>query len=326
MRDTESIETCPVCLESLSSPIQRSSSERQRVNCRNCGEHVFEQITLDALSEWTGSSEQRNKVAFRIRRTPVWRVVSLDVLDQLRLSDSELPSATERIDNLVVHLAREYAPGQSVTIDPAFLRAITGAATEEQAEWIVKQAMNMNLIDGDVIEALGRTVRKVKRATLSIAGWGRFDELMRQGVGSRHAFMAMQYRDRQLEIAYKYHMKPAVAETGFQLRAMADEHQTAGLIDDRMRVEIRTSRFVVCDLTHGNRGVYWEAGFAEGVGRKVFFTCRQDVLEDKSAEENPHFDTSHQLIIPWDPSDMPTFKNRLKSAIRATLPDEAKMS
>ena len=40
-----------------------------------------------------------------------------------------------------------------------------------------------------------------------------------------------------------------------------------------MRVQIRASRFVICDLTHGNRGAYWEAGFAEGIGRPVIFVC-----------------------------------------------------
>jgi len=36
----------------------------------------------------------------------------------------------------------------------------------------------------------------------------------------------------------------------------------------RMRLEIRRSRFAVVDLTHGNRGAYWEAGFAEGLASR----------------------------------------------------------
>jgi nucleoside 2-deoxyribosyltransferase len=49
-------------------------------------------------------------------------------------------------------------------------------------------------------------------------------------------------------------------------------------IDDQMRVALRTSRFVVADLTRGNRGAYWEAGFAEGLGRPVIYTCRMNGL------------------------------------------------
>jgi hypothetical protein len=92
-----------------------------------------------------------------------------------------------------------------------------------------------------------------------------------------------------------------------------------------MRVEIRTSRFVICDLTHGNRGAYWEAGFAEGLGRPVFYICRRDVLNDRNHPDHPHFDTAHQLIIEWNPADPATGMQELKDVIRATLPAEAQM-
>jgi nucleoside 2-deoxyribosyltransferase len=63
-----------------------------------------------------------------------------------------------------------------------------------------------------------------------------------------------------------------VAATGFILRRLDDEPK-AGLIDDRMRAEIQASRFVIVDLTHMNRGAYWEAGYAEGLGKPVIYTC-----------------------------------------------------
>jgi len=40
-----------------------------------------------------------------------------------------------------------------------------------------------------------------------------------------------------------------------------------------MRVEIRSAKFLVADLTDENRGAYWEAGFGEGLGKKVYYTC-----------------------------------------------------
>jgi nucleoside 2-deoxyribosyltransferase len=58
-------------------------------------------------------------------------------------------------------------------------------------------------------------------------------------------------------------------------------------ISTQLRVNIRRSRFLVCDLTHGNRGAYWESGFAEGLGKPAIYTCRKDVFED-SAELTAH--------------------------------------
>jgi hypothetical protein len=55
--------------------------------------------------------------------------------------------------------------------------------------------------------------------------------------------------------------KSAVATAGFELRKLTDG-QTAGLIGDQMRAAILACLILIADLTHGNHGAYWEAGFA----------------------------------------------------------------
>jgi hypothetical protein len=90
-------------------------------------------------------------------------------------------------------------------------------------------------------------------------------------------------------------------------------------------VRIRQARFLVCDLTHGNRGAYWEAGFAEGLGIPVIYTCRQDVFSDAAHECHPHFDAAHWVTVPWDPADPGPAAAKLKAVVRATLPSEAKL-
>ena len=115
--------------------------------------------------------------------------------------------------------------------------------------------------------------------------------------------------------------KQAVADTGFELYRL-DEKPQAGLIDDRLRVEIRNSRFLISDLTHDNSGAYWEAGYAEGLGKPVIYTCKKEKFDkDKS-----HFDTNHHLTVKWDTDNIEDAVKSLKATIRATLPDEAKLS
>jgi nucleoside 2-deoxyribosyltransferase len=75
---------------------------------------------------------------------------------------------------------------------------------------------------------------------------------------------------------------------------------------------------VIADLTHDNNGAYWEAGFAEGLGRPVIYTCRKQKWDATKS----HFDTSHLNTIIWDP----IWDTRLTATIRATLPGEAKMT
>lgn len=79
--------------------------------------------------------------------------------------------------------------------------------------------------------------------------------------------MAMEFND-EMDCVFKDRFKPAVGAAGFKLPDLR-EGQPAGLIDNQLRVALRTSRFVIADLTHGTNGAYWEAGFAEGLGRPV---------------------------------------------------------
>jgi hypothetical protein len=75
-----------------------------------------------------------------------------------------------------------------------------------------------------------------------------YEQLMRSSPKSRLAFMAMKYNDAEPDAFFRDYPKPAVAAVGFDLRRN-DEAPEAGLIDNRMRVQIRARRFVVCDLS-----------------------------------------------------------------------------
>ena len=83
-----------------------------------------------------------------------------------------------------------------------------------------------------------------------------------------------------------------------------------------LRVEIQSSRFLIADLSHRNAGAYWEAGYAEGLGKPVIFTCS----EAKFAEAS-HFDTNHHFHVLWDETNPEAATKKLKASIRATIPE-----
>jgi len=137
--------------------------------------------------------------------------------------------------------------------------------------------------------------------------------------------MAMPYGEKELNTIVEDVFKPAVKQTGFDLSRLDGPDQPAGLIDDALRVAIRTSRFLIADLTHENRGAYWEAGYAEGLGKHVIYTCEEKKFDGLQT----HFDTNHHLTIKWDasaPDKLKRAAEKLKTTIRATLPAEAKLS
>jgi nucleoside 2-deoxyribosyltransferase len=128
--------------------------------------------------------------------------------------------------------------------------------------------------------------------------------------------MAMQYGDPLLTRIVNEHFRPAVRDTGFRLIRLDDEPK-AGLIDNRLRVEIQSARFLIADLTHENSGAYWEAGYAEGLGKPVIYTCEASIWKAKKT----HFDTNHSQTVVWTEENIKSATEELKATIRVTIPE-----
>ena len=83
--------------------------------------------------------------------------------------------------------------------------------------------------------------------------------------------------DPTLNPAWENGICPALKAAGFDpIRIDLEQHNDD--INDRVRAEIRRSRFVVADFTGHRNGVYFEAGFALGLGLPVVWLCRRDEL------------------------------------------------
>ena len=110
----------------------------------------------------------------------------------------------------------------------------------------------------------------------TVKGWTHLDTLRTTQVESSLAFVAMWF-DPSMDDVWSEGFEPAIAEAGYRaMRVDLPEHNDR--IDDKIISEIRRSRFLVADFTHGKDGarggVYYEAGFAHGLGIPVVFTCR----------------------------------------------------
>jgi hypothetical protein len=193
--------------------------------------------------------------------------------------------------------------------------AITPRSPHAGLEWVLQQHSSKGLI-----EEHGR-YEPNWFLSLTMAGWDHYEALRQAQIVSRTAFMAMKFGDEELNRVVDNCFRPAVDRTDFELRVLTDK-QPAGVIDDQLRVALRTSRFVIADLTHGSNGAYWEAGFAEGLCRPVIYTCRKPEWDERKT----HFDTNHLVTIIWEPDQLEDAGTRLTATIRATLPGEARLT
>ena len=125
----------------------------------------------------------------------------------------------------------------------------------------------------------------------------------------------MQFGDPALDLFVQDIVKPTVKEgIGCDLVDMRDIAR-AGVIDNIMRTQIRDAAFLIADLTHDNPGAYWEAGYAEGLGKPVIFICEKEKFEAKRT----HFDTNHCTTVPWSRDDDDGFRQALIAALRRSL-------
>jgi hypothetical protein len=266
--------------------------------CKNCGEFRIAGSALSGLGS-------RKTLLPRLRG---WiydqnnaREVPLVTTDRVKLlGQMPLPTLVERANRLLAHVAKKLAKLGDVFLlkDPSYL-PVTYSADPGEVLFLMRFLEEKGWISG----------RAVGAAEVTAEGYTHLDSLTRKGAASTQGFVAMWF-DESLRGAYEQGLEPAVRHAGYQpLRVDSVEH--SGRIDDEIIRQIRASRFVVADFTGHRGGVYFEAGFAMGLGMPVIWACRGDCIKDL------HFDIRQYNCVEWkEPADLAI---KLQRRIEAVL-------
>lgn len=159
-------------------------------------------------------------------------------------------------------------------------------------------------------QAIGR-----RSVIISPQGYSRIADIENRRPSLIQGFVAMWF-DPSMSEAYSNGMEEGISRAGYKaIRIDRKDHNNK--IDDEIIAEIRRSRFLVADFTHGDGGprggVYYEAGFAQGLNIPVIYTCRKDQID------RVHFDTRQFNHILWEnPKDLAI---QLERRISATIGD-----
>ena len=284
-----------------------------RIDCSKCGDY---KITREDLEDVGG-----------IRTSPIFQALASHTIRKLRqqrplvdlqflqaLVGRALPSPMENCNNFLLYLATasEGRVGRqlSITYDDPENFAQAGVVDAEDIGWVVHTLKSQGFIE--TAETMGAAI-----ARITARGWQRVDDLRHARVSSSFAFFARKFENAALDQAYTTCLRPAVNETGYELLPAT---QRAGLIDAVIEDEIRRCRFVLVDLTDENPGAYWEAGFAEGLGKDVIYTCQ---MKNGALIRPVHFDANHRQTVPWNLDALDETATKLKAVIRNTLLGDA---
>jgi hypothetical protein len=313
---------CPVCGDQLA----RVVADRQRVGtvsvkCRRCGNFGLTDSEVSTLPEQLKRVDALYKISHVLRKaTEAQNYLLLDTDTAEEILKHPLPRPREQADLLIQWIAlNSSGPGEHINIEFKTHGSIVGAKSDAGLNLLFEHLISKGIVSGYQSNAI--TGEAKANLALTFSGWDEYEKL-RLGSATYHkAFMAMKFGDPDLNMMLDSAFKRAAERAGFDLFKL-DDQPKAGLIDDRMRVEIRASDFVIADLTHGNLGAYWEAGFAEGLGKPVIYTCKRSTF----IQSGTHFDTNHHLTILWEIDKPQEAEQLLVDTIRASLPHLAKLT
>jgi hypothetical protein len=144
---------------------------------------------------------------------------------------------------------------------------------------------------------------------LTLDGWNRLQPPGRPGGKPGQCFIAMWFDPTMDEVELE--IANAVEDSGFKRPLRIDKKEHNNQITDELLAAIRDSEFIIADVTEHRPNVYYEAGFAKGLGREVIYCCRKDNFE------NRHFDVSTINHVVWDdPADL---RKKLAARIKGTI-------
>lgn len=318
---------CPVCLSVYSAPASVSEEGGGlHVNCPSCGQFAVEEeawkdyLRPNSHGAKSLTNYHRARLSYRINRTRIDqgvrkpKIYSSDI-EGFIADGCPGPNPSEQAANIIKFVGDEISrTGERLPALPQNLYAIVGSGSPDFARSLVFELKQNGWLDGVEQRKDNHTI-PLSAINLSLAGWERYEAERRGRFSGSYGFLALKFGVGQLDSFINDVLKPSIREgIGYELVDMRDVSR-AGIIDNLMRSQIRDSSFVIADLTHDNPGAYWEAGYAEGLGKPVVYICEKA----KFSETKTHFDTNHCTTVLWSNQDSDDFRKEIVATLRRSL-------
>ena len=284
-----------------------------RIQCPQCG--MYELAGLEGInSSYQWPPELRKPLSCATRQSSevgqTLRITGTPKADELAESHRHT-RVSDNQERLLRELGRRAnRPDCGAWLNPATDFTLIDCFSEDELRWHISWLEKQHLVfrtGGGAINQVGQPTSL--QLLLSMEGWNRIQPLQRPGGIPGNCFVAMSF-SAEMRPAYQRGIQPAISDAGFKaIRIDRKEHNNE--ITDEIMAEIRNCQFMVADFTGQRQGVYYEAGFAVGLGRAVIWCCRKDEIGKL------HFDTNHKNHIDWETPE--ELRERLYRRIRATI-------
>lgn len=288
---------CFICKLEYQRKTNALETGKSIIECERCGTYVISNVLTTIYSD---KNNPINPVLIAwIRDLHERGTDPPEITQDLLLNGkSDLPnySPTQKTLILLRNISQITSyPGHGVIIAPDRDYPLAWAANEDELIYYLESLSERNLLA--TTETHPKISKIINVLKITADGWEFLEKNERVGIISNQAFVAMSFSPA-LKSILKDAICGGIKNAGYNAYVMGNKPH-AERIDVKIMAEIKNSRFLVADVTEQKQGVYFEAGYALGLGLPVIWSCRKDDLA------NAHFDTRQYNHILWEtPEDL----------------------
>lgn len=303
-------EVCIICGSQTKDIIDIPQHHTKKIICSLCGSYI---ISYDALADKiidNISKEDRILFSGYIRenseREIILKLLSSDIVQiPEKVAYYKRLVVEDKLNMLISYLARrsEYI-GQELTVK--YLTEFNKFFCKRPEEL---RNLTVYLKDNGFID-ITTLAGEYSIVRLTVSGWQEYERIQEPNIHSKKVFVAMSFNGDIMKEIFNDAIAKACEDCGLNaVRIDLIEHNEK--ICDEIISEIKGSRLLIADFTGQRQNVYFEAGFALGLGIKVIWICKD------SEKDNLHFDTRQYNHIFW--KDAEDLRIQLVNRIKATV-------
>jgi len=310
----EFVSQCPLCSRQLmKTTYQDANYDRFSVTCHICGTYRITGTMLSCCPSLPTDTKPILSAIVRrhfdLKGQP--ETITSDNWEALASQAPAKNDVPSKVRYLLRYIAeKSQSPGNKVVLNGQTDYPICFAANAGEFEFYIQYAQKVEFLDTRASVGPGPFAINY---WLLAKGW---EETRRiPTIESPYAFVAMSLDKKGkdadlLSRAFKEAIQPAIEDDAGYQAVRIDEEQFLGDIVFEIMARIKDCHFVIADVTEHRHGVYFEAGYAMGMGLPVIWTCHDDDMKEA------HFDTNHLNHIVW--KDIGELRNSLKNRILGT--------
>jgi len=256
---------CPICgLESVDHEVF-NSGELWKIKCKRCGNYKSVDSAKGMLERLPESDKIRLSIIIRNGNLGNREEFEFDSQNIKEIVDTFIElTVPEKIDKLQINLAKLVnKPNDPIGINESLDWPLAYAEDQTEISYYLEYLEEKGLIK---ISKLSKNANQIK---ITVPGWSSISELRKKIPTSNKAFVAMNF-DEEFDDLYEQSIKKAIEDNGYK-SIISKREEYIDLIDDFIMAEIEESRFVVAEFTGQKHSVYFEAGYARGLGNYHIF-------------------------------------------------------